>query len=340
MPSAASPPSSEPDGVSEGAATDLSAAELPAAGLSAMPFEDGELSHLGGHQSSSGEEERVRQQVLACVSAARALLNSEALDCLVGRLWHNRVPAFGGSTDSSCDEECDHGGTDDGAGGRGSSDGSGDSNEGDSSSTWRSGGGGTDYGEDTSIVAYCLRNFLIDLFLVLERSTVFLSGPMTEDPYNRPMDELAVEMRPKGVMLSFFDVPTQAQAEAMAAGLCFLSQMRSLVAGMLSTSAVASDQPPGCVSSSCGGGSSWSRWEVLQAALFRSLPPEQQEDWGRPLWCCNPGCTNLSGPSELQLKTKACGGGCGSRYCDKKCSAQGWRLGHRYSCKEISAGRG
>ena len=79
---------------------------------------------------------------------------------------------------------------------------------------------------------------------------------------------------------------------------------------------------------------------MLQAALLRSLPPEQQEDWGRPLWCCNPGCTNLSGPSELQLKTLACGGGCGVRYCSRECQVQGWRLGHRHSCGEIVVGRG
>ena len=147
--------------------------------------------------------------------------------------------------------------------------------------------------------------------------------------------------------LFFFDILNQAEAEAMEVGMSTLSHMRSLVTELLAvlTAASAQRQPKGVevpagTAVAVSEGTSWSRWEVLQAALLRSLPPEQQEDWGRPLGCCNPGCTNLSGPSELQLKTKACGGGCGSRYCDKKCSAQGWRLGHRYSCKEISAGRG
>ena len=75
------------------------------------------------------------------------------------------------------------------------------------------------------------------------------------------------------------------------------------------------------------------------AALFRGLPPEQLEDWGRMLWCCNPGCTNLSGPSELQLKTFVCAGGCGVRYCSRECQVQGWRLGHRHSWAEIVVGR-
>ena len=135
--------------------------------------------------------------------------------------------------------------------------------------------------------------------------------------------------------LIFFDVPTRAQAEAMEAGMSTLSQMRILVTELLTmlTAASARQQPEAAPTPSEG--TSWSRWEVLQAALLRSLPPEQQEDWGRPLGCCNPGCTNLSGPSELQLKTKACGGGCGVRYCSKNCSQQGWKLGHKHSCKKM-----
>ena len=53
------------------------------------------------------------------------------------------------------------------------------------------------------------------------------------------------------------------------------------------------------------------------------------------LFCCNPMCINLSGPSELLLKTFACGGGCGVRYCGEECQAQAWRMGHRWSCEEI-----
>ena len=342
------PPPSQPDDESEEAAGDLSAAEL-----STMPNEegmqpaaarptDGQEPLPDGHQSS-GEEGEVRQQVLACVSAVRDLLSSEALDCLMGQLWHNRIPALGGRTGSGRHSGSSIGGQDglDCAGGSHGSSGessSGDSDEDDSSGSWRtwhSGDGSNEFGGDTSTVAFCLRHFIIDLFLGVERSTSILAY-CEPTPYSRPMEELVAEMCPRGVMLSVFDVPTRAQAKAMAAGLCFLSQMRSLVARMLSSSAVASDQPTGCVSSSGEGGSSWSRWEVLQAALFRSLPPEQQEDWGRPLWCCNPGCTNLSGPSELQLKTYACGGGCGVRYCSRECQVQGWRLGHRHSCTEIA----
>ena len=330
-------PPSEPDG-------EEFASELPAADLPSMPAEgrgksaatrpmDGQEPLLGGYQSR-GEEGKVRrQQVLACVSAARDLLSSEALDCLVGQLWHTRIPDSSGETESSRDDESDsgQGGPDDRADEQGSSDGGGSSG---SWRTWHSEDDSSEFGGVTSTVAHCLRSFLIDLFLELEHSSAILAyrGPT---PSNRRMGGLAAKMCPRGVMLSVFDVPTRAQAESMRAGLCFLSQMRSFAARMLSAPAVASDQPAGCVSSSGEGGSSWSRWEVLQAALFRSLPPEQQEDWGRPLWCCNPGCTNLSGPSELQLKTYACGGGCGVRYCSRECQVQGWRLGHRHSCAEI-----
>ncbi len=80
---------------------------------------------------------------------------------------------------------------------------------------------------------------------------------------------------------------------------------------------------------------SYADWEVLQAELLEGLP---QSGWGEGLWCFNPGCTNLSGPSELQLKTFACSGGCGVRYCSKECQEQAWRQGHRRSCGRL-AGR-
>ena len=57
--------------------------------------------------------------------------------------------------------------------------------------------------------------------------------------------------------------------------------------------------------------------------------------WSEALWCFNPACTNLEGPSELALKTFACGGGCGMRYCSPQCQAQGWRDGHRLSCGRL-----
>ena len=57
--------------------------------------------------------------------------------------------------------------------------------------------------------------------------------------------------------------------------------------------------------------------------------------WVEALWCFNPICTNLEGPSELALKTFACGAGCGVRYCSPECQAQGWRDGHRLSCGRL-----
>ncbi len=56
-----------------------------------------------------------------------------------------------------------------------------------------------------------------------------------------------------------------------------------------------------------------------------------EEMWGvRP--CCNPACTQLGGPCELTVKTLACGGGCGVRYCCWACQEQAWRGGHRRNC--------
>ena len=89
-------------------------------------------------------------------------------------------------------------------------------------------------------------------------------------------------------------------------------------------------------------------WEVLQAKMMReaeaavltATDPSQASKWAvEVLWCCNPRCTNLSGPSELQLKTFACGGGCGFRYCSVQCQEQGWRAGHKDSCARCASVR-
>ncbi len=78
-------------------------------------------------------------------------------------------------------------------------------------------------------------------------------------------------------------------------------------------------------------------WELLQAELLASSLPDS--GWGEGLWCCNPGCTNLSGRSEMQLATSACAGGCGARYCSRACQEAAWRMGHRESCGRITAWR-
>ena len=89
-------------------------------------------------------------------------------------------------------------------------------------------------------------------------------------------------------------------------------------------------------------------WEVLQAkmmheaeaAVLTASVPSQASSWAvEVLWCCNPRCTNLSEPSELQLKTFACGGGCGFRYCSVQCQEQGWRAGHKDSCARCASVR-
>lgn len=76
----------------------------------------------------------------------------------------------------------------------------------------------------------------------------------------------------------------------------------------------------------------YAEWEVLQVELLEGV---SESGWGEGLWCFNPGCRNLTGPCELQLKTFACGGGCGVRYCSAKCQVQGWRLGHSTACKLV-----
>lgn len=64
--------------------------------------------------------------------------------------------------------------------------------------------------------------------------------------------------------------------------------------------------------------------------IEKLLPPQVSEVL---LVCNNPDCQNMSGPSELAVKTFACGGdGCESRFCSRECQAMAWRLGHRDVC--------
>ena len=134
------------------------------------------------------------------------------------------------------------------------------------------------------------------------------------------------------------DVPTMSQAAARESAAEMLRELRQLA------TLVWPDRPAAAVSRDDGRSdpASYADWEMLQAELLSSSPPPSRAapdpttcSWGEALWCFNPACTNLSGPSELALKTQACGGGCGVRYCSPECQAQGWRDGHRLSCRRL-----
>ena len=137
------------------------------------------------------------------------------------------------------------------------------------------------------------------------------------------------------------DVPTAPQAAARESASEVLRSLRQL-AGR-----VWPKHPAGSGESLISDPASSAGWEVVQAELLASASsegaplsapsegPPSASGWGEALWCFNPACTNLKGPSELVLKTFACGGGCGVRYCSPECQAQGWRDGHRLSCGRL-----
>ena len=260
------------------------------------------------HQPASAEQ---RSMVLSCIAAANALLHSDALDLLF-ELWHMGISAGQpGSVESSSNQ------------------GIGESQEQHSvdSGNGESPGSCHDAGSELLTVSTLLKGLLFNTAVVLQHSYVIMCCDSAVSDGNLSASRADFERRLNSITFdelegcsenpstSFFDVPTQTQAEATQAGLSMLTQLRSLAAELLTMTSVALPQPDQQLDASSAAvqgyvGASWSQWEVLQAAMFRCLPPEQQEDWGHPLVCCNPGCTNLSGPSELQLKTYACGGGC------------------------------
>ena len=133
------------------------------------------------------------------------------------------------------------------------------------------------------------------------------------------------------------DVPTMSQAAARVSAAEVLRALRQLAGRVWpeQSAAVAIEVNSGCSRSS------YADWEVFQAELLSassdgcSLVASPGCCWGEGLWCFNPACTNLEGPSELALKTLACSGGCGVRYCSPECQAQGWRDGHMLSCGRL-----
>ena len=140
------------------------------------------------------------------------------------------------------------------------------------------------------------------------------------------------------------DVPPMSQAAARESAVEVLQYIRQLAAVVWPDHPAAAAAAAGA-DSDRSDPSAYADWEVLQAELLLSPPPPSLEaapnsascssdggSWGQALWCFNPSCTNLSGPSELALKTSPCSGGCGVRYCSRECQAQGWRDGHRLSC--------
>ena len=131
------------------------------------------------------------------------------------------------------------------------------------------------------------------------------------------------------------DVPTRSQAVARDSAAEVLRALREAVALVWpnhSADAAAAGAEGGRRNSNVA---AYAEWEVLQAELLESAPRDFPALCDEGLWCCNPACTNLEGPSELALKTHACGGGCGVRYCSIECQAQGWRDGHRLSCGRL-----
>ena len=117
-----------------------------------------------------------------------------------------------------------------------------------------------------------------------------------------------------------------------------LSGMREVLSGIVSQAATSvtgdslggiADVAVAVADHNCSGGSLGMRdWECVQSELLLGLP---EELWGvRP--CCNTACVRLEGPCEMEVKTRACGGGCGARYCCAACQEQAWRGGHRRNC--------
>ena len=118
---------------------------------------------------------------------------------------------------------------------------------------------------------------------------------------------------------------------AVVRALCVaLGQIRAVLSGIVSQAAAVGGDSLGAAVPVAGHNCSLGMrdWECVQCELLLGLP---EELWGvRP--CCNTACVRLEGPCEMEVKTRACGGGCGARYCCAACQEQAWRGGHRRNC--------
>ena len=121
-----------------------------------------------------------------------------------------------------------------------------------------------------------------------------------------------------------------------------LGHMREVLSSIAShqTAAVGGDclvgAGAGGQNRSGGGGLGMRDRECVQLELLLGLP---EELWGvHP--CCNTACVRLKGSCEMEIKTRACGGGCGARYCCTACQEQAWRGGHRRNCAAMRETRG
>ena len=136
------------------------------------------------------------------------------------------------------------------------------------------------------------------------------------------------------------DVPTRSQAAARESATDLLRSFRKIAVLVWPNHTATAADAAAAVGAGGGGRinmAAYADWEVLQAELLEVAPEALPALCGEGLWCFNPACTNLAGPSELALKTHACGGGCGVRYCSPECQARGWRDGHRLSCGQLQA---
>ena len=162
---------------------------------------------------------------------------------------------------------------------------------------------------------------------------------------------VAARSRTSPGLSSQMDVPTRDEEAARESAATVLGAIRQLAALLWPAEHPASVAASGS-GSRRGQAAGYGDWEVLQAEVMMPPPPSSERPqlpaasassssccWGEGLWCFNPACANLSGPSELAMQTSACGGGCGVRYCSPECQAQGWRDGHRLSCARLRARR-
>ena len=218
-----------------------------------------------------------------------------------------------------------------------------------------------------------LGNTQEDGLLVLTQSlqTMWDMGKCPTLPEPVEEDVLPAWARTSPGLPSRMDVPTWDEALARESAVTVLGAIRRLAALVWPA-----DHPASVAAADSGSrrgqAAGYADWEVLQADVLTPLPPSSEQPqpiasssaatassssegaqllpsasspssasccWGEGLWCFNPACTNLSGPSELAMQTSACGGGCGVRYCSPECQAQGWRDGHRLSCARLRARR-
>ncbi|GFR44815.1 hypothetical protein Agub_g6152 [Astrephomene gubernaculifera] len=111
-----------------------------------------------------------------------------------------------------------------------------------------------------------------------------------------------------------------------------LARLVQALAGQLEAWSSGGDQPSEEGKGAAGGNGYLDSISVMLGNALALVSPAELRVRGLLRGCGNPGCANLAGDSEAEVKLKKCGR-CGAvGYCCRECQVAHWKAGHKEAC--------